>query len=71
MGQDMRVKLLLQSAMIFFGTLMAAGLVALGAPEASGLQASALHQTPSRHAATQVGELAWPWIEAAFAPRGR
>lgn len=30
------MKLLLESAMIFFGTLMAAGLVALGEPAAAG-----------------------------------
>ena len=31
------MKLLIQSAMIFFGTLMAAGLIALGEPAGSGV----------------------------------
>jgi hypothetical protein len=65
------VKLLVQSAMIFFGTLMAAGLVALGEPAASRMQASALHQTPRLQALNQVAELARPWVDPAFAPRRR
>jgi hypothetical protein len=35
------MKLLIQSAMIFFGTLMAAGLVALGEPTGGSLAAAA------------------------------
>ena len=35
------MKLLIQSAMIFFGTLMAAGFVALGEPAGAGLALSA------------------------------
>jgi len=38
------MKLLIQSSMIFFGTLMAAGLLALGEPDAS--RARALSRDP-------------------------
>lgn len=39
------MKLLIQSAMIFFGTLMAAGLVALGEPAGGALAAVATNAT--------------------------
>lgn len=61
------MRLLLQSAMIFFGTLLAAGLLALGEPHAT---------SPSR--ATQGGEerglllvLQGAWPESTTAPTGR
>lgn len=42
------MKLLIQSSMIFFGTLMAAGLLALGEPDAS--RARALSRDPAQAA---------------------
>ena len=71
MGQAARVKLLLRSAMIFFGTLMAAGVVALGEPAAPPTDGIALRPTPTLHALSQVLDLARPWIDTAFAQRGR
>jgi hypothetical protein len=71
MGQAARVKLLLRSAMIFFGTLMAAGVVALGEPADASIDGSAWGQTPTLHALNQVVDLARPWIDTAFAQRGR
>ena len=66
MGRTADVKLLVQSAMIFFGTLMAAGLVALGEPTALHGERSALHrthETSTQHALNQVVEFARPWID--------
>jgi hypothetical protein len=48
------MKLLIQSSMIFFGTLMAAGLLALGEPDAS--RARALSRDPAQ-AATMASPL--------------
>lgn len=49
------MKLLIQSAMIFFGTLMAAGIVALGEPASPGvvMVADSSHSSHS-HAATML-----------------
>ena len=47
------MKLLIQSAMIFFGTLMAAGFVALGEPARTGL-ALAAPQAPAAAAPVLV-----------------
>jgi hypothetical protein len=70
MGRMANVKLLLRSAMIFFGTLMAAGLVALGAPPTPRVENSALHQTssPTLHA---LADFARPWVGTRPAQRGR
>ena len=65
------MKLLVQSAMIFFGTLMAAGVVALGEPDASRVEASGLHQTSTVHALTRAVEFVRPWVEIASAQRSR
>lgn len=65
------MKLLLQSAMIFFGTLMAAGVVALGAPPAPPVVASASQEAPTLHALNEALDFARPWIDTAFARRGR
>jgi hypothetical protein len=65
------VKLLLQSAMIFFGTLMAAGVVALGAPPTPRLEASASREAPTLHALNEALDFARPWIDTAFPRRGR
>jgi hypothetical protein len=65
MGMGRAMKLLVQSAMIFFGTLMMAGLVALGEPgahvvraEAAGVQVTNL-----------LAESARPWVELTSAQR--
>jgi hypothetical protein len=50
------MKLLLQSVMIFFGTLMAAGLVALGDPGGSKLPA-VQHAAPVQAAAQLIAAL--------------
>jgi hypothetical protein len=63
------VKLLLESAMIFFGTLMTAGVVALGEPGASRAQASAWHQTSTAHAVNRVVDFARPWVDIASGQR--
>lgn len=60
------MKLLVESAMIFFGTLMAAGLVALGEPARSG-QAS-WSDTARLQAAHQLMESARPWVELVPGP---
>jgi hypothetical protein len=60
------MKLLIQSAMIFFGTLMAAGLVALGEPAATRLALGA--QTRLVHAPLDQLQ-AWRSIEADEAAR--
>jgi hypothetical protein len=56
------MKLLIQSAMIFFGTLMAAALVALGEPTRAG-------ERPLRSDAgavqNQLPQSARPWMEQA------
>ena len=65
------VKLLLQSAMIFFGTLMAAGLLALGEPAPSRVQRNALHEKPNLQALNRVVDAAWSWADMRSAQRGR
>ncbi|MDB5881915.1 MAG: hypothetical protein JWP43_1793 [Ramlibacter sp.] len=57
--------------MIFFGTLMAAGLVALGEPGASRVQASASPQPATRHALNRVVDFARPWVDIAYGQRTR
>jgi hypothetical protein len=66
-----RVKLLLQSAMIFFGTLMAAGLVALGEPPDAPVQRSASREQPTLHALNRVVDSARLWVDGASARRPR
>jgi hypothetical protein len=61
-GQDDSVNLLLRSAMIFFGTLMAAGLVALGEPSAPRAMRSASHEQWRLHALNRVVDFAQPWV---------
>jgi hypothetical protein len=56
------MKLLVQSAMIFFGTLMAAGLVALGEPARANESQSAA-QGASIQALNHLVESARPWVE--------
>jgi hypothetical protein len=46
------MKLLIQSSMIFFGTLLAAGLLALGEPDAS--RARALSRDPAQAAPVET-----------------
>jgi hypothetical protein len=66
------MKLLLQSAMIFFGTLMAAAVVALGEPGKSDV---AVAREASAHASAQRNAAGnFPWTEfgsarARFEPR--
>ena len=57
------MKLLVQSAMIFFGTLMAAGLVALGEPggQAAHSEHSLVQQLPGLHAFNHWVEAGRPW----------
>jgi hypothetical protein len=57
------MKLLIQSAMIFFGTLMAAGVVALGEPAGSGGEPSSMHDPSATQAFNQLVESARPWVE--------
>jgi hypothetical protein len=59
------MKLLIQSAMIFFGTLMTAALVALGEPSGAGL---AVVPHDSRHATQASGQVVAA-TQAAPAPR--
>jgi hypothetical protein len=71
-GQErLNVKLLLRSAMIFFGTLMAAGLVALGEPGAARVEVAALHETATLHALNRVVDFARPWVDMAPAQPAR
>lgn len=66
------MRLLIQSAMIFFGTLLAAGLLALGEP-----QATPFFATQGGIATQRGGEpspllvLQGSWPEPAAAPSGR
>jgi hypothetical protein len=57
------MKLLVQSAMIFFGTLMAAGLVALGEPgwQLAPSEHSLVQQIPGLHALNRWVEASPPW----------
>jgi hypothetical protein len=71
MGRMAGVKLLLQSAMIFFGTLMAAGLVALGEPPDGPVQRTAAHQQPTLHALNRVVDSARLWVDGAAARHAR
>jgi hypothetical protein len=57
------MKLLIQSAMIFFGTLMAAGVVALGEPAGARVAVKPATATPV------VASTRAPAQEAAIAPR--
>ena len=52
------MKLLVQSAMIFFGTLMTAGVVALGEPGRSG---APQHDASSARALQRLLQAAQPW----------
>jgi len=61
------MKLLVESAIIFFGTLMAAGLVALGEP-AGAAPGAAAQEAASMQAANQLMESTRPWVE--LAPAG-
>lgn len=63
------MKLLIQSAMIFFGTLMAAGLVALGEPAPSG--DSVTSDVTTVQLLTHLLETARPWVQQEPAGRGR
>jgi hypothetical protein len=58
------MKLLIQSAMIFFGTLMAAGLVALGEP---GKAEVAIARSVSSDGAAQRNPHKHPWVEVVSA----
>jgi len=55
------MKLLIQSVMIFFGTLMAAGLVALGEP--AGPERGNANDLPAVQAVSQLIESAARWVE--------
>jgi len=57
--------------MIFFGTLMAAGLVALGEPAAARGQDHAAQAPPSFHALNRIADFARPWVDRASAQRSR
>jgi hypothetical protein len=57
--------------MIFFGTLMAAGVVALGEPPAARGQGNALHRTSTFHALNRVADFARPWVDRTSAQRSR
>jgi hypothetical protein len=63
------MKLLVQSAMIFFGTLMAAGLVALGEP-ARGEHSAAPGARPAS-SLNHLVEAARPWVELTSAAQSR
>lgn len=67
------MKLLVQSAMVFFGTLMAAGLVALGEPGSEALSVAANVSVQENHRAQREGGTDLHWHEAApqaaFGPR--
>jgi hypothetical protein len=63
------MKLLVESAIIFFGTLMAAGLVALGEPGSRGEQGSA--KQAHRQAVNQLMESAGIEVEPVAADTGR
>ena len=71
MGRMAGVKLLLRSAMIFFGTLMAAGLVALGEPAASRMEGLASHDSSTMQALNETVDLARPAAAIAPTQRGR
>lgn len=60
------MQLLVQSAMIFFGTLIMAGLVALGEPGARGLRA----ESAGVQAVDVLADSARPWVELTSSPRG-
>lgn len=60
------MRLLIQSAMIFFGTLMAAGLLALGEPQATLLFTTAGGGEPG-----PLLVLQGRWTEPPAAPSGR
>jgi hypothetical protein len=64
------MKLLVQSAMIFFGTLMAAGLVALGEPARPNEGQSAA-QGVSIQALNNLLASARPWVERTTAGQRR
>lgn len=59
---DMAMKLLLQSSMIFFGTLLAAGLLALGEPDASRARALSRDQPQAAPTATRSMTSAEAWF---------
>jgi hypothetical protein len=70
MGRMTGVNLLLRSAMIFFGTLMAAGLVALGEPPAPRAERNASHEQWRLHALNRVVDFAQPWVNMGSAQHG-
>jgi hypothetical protein len=49
--------------MIFFGTLMTAGLVALGEPPSPRVEHSASHEQWRLHALNRVVDFAQPWVD--------
>lgn len=59
------MKLLIQSSMIFFGTLLAAGLLALGEPDASRARALSRDQPQAAPMATQSVNPAGAWLSQA------
>jgi hypothetical protein len=58
------MKLLIQSAMIFFGTLMAAAVVALGEPARNAGQSPG-NESAAIQAVKQLLQTARPWVEKA------
>ena len=58
------MKLLIQSAMIFFGTLMAAAVVALGEPARNADQSPG-NESAAVQAVKQLLQTARPWVEEA------
>jgi len=63
------VKLIIQSAMIFFGTLMAAGVVALGEPASHG-HGHAMQHATAFQALDRVAQFARPGVDTVSAQRG-
>lgn len=59
------MKLLIQSSMIFFGTLLAAGLLALGEPDASRARALSRDQPPAAPMGTRAMTPAEAWLSQA------
>jgi len=57
--------------MIFFGTLMAAGLVALGEPRDAPVQRSASHEQATLQALNRVVDSARLWVDGDSAGRTR
>jgi hypothetical protein len=65
------MKLLIQSAMIFFGTLMAAAVVALGEPAKADVAVTAGAAPPTRQTSLRHDiSNSRPWIEIASVKNG-